>query len=214
MKFILFVEGYTEESALPNFLKRWLDPKLSQKVGVQTVRFDGWAELVKDVENKANRYLNGPTKADIIGVVALLDLYGPTFYPANMTTAKEKFEWAKENIEERVGHPKFRQHFAVHDCEAWLLCSPNAFPEEVRKVVGTKSAQPEQVNFDEPPKKFLERVYWEKAKTKYRAVTHGYNLFADLDPDLTYQRCPCFRIMLDEMLTLAEQAGLKKHPVP
>ena len=45
MKFILFVEGHTEDKALPAFLKRWLDPRLESPVGIQTVRFDGWPEL-------------------------------------------------------------------------------------------------------------------------------------------------------------------------
>ena len=38
MKFVLFVEGHTER-AIPEFLKRWLDPQLSQRAGIQTVRF-------------------------------------------------------------------------------------------------------------------------------------------------------------------------------
>ncbi len=41
MRFILFVEGYTENKALPQFLKKWLDPKLSNPVGIKTVRFEG-----------------------------------------------------------------------------------------------------------------------------------------------------------------------------
>ena len=45
MKFILFVEGHTESKAVPSFLKRWLDPRLSKPIGIQSVRFDGWAEL-------------------------------------------------------------------------------------------------------------------------------------------------------------------------
>ncbi len=47
MKFILFVEGYTEDKVLPQFLKKWLDPRLTQPVGIKTVRFEGWQELVK-----------------------------------------------------------------------------------------------------------------------------------------------------------------------
>jgi hypothetical protein len=137
-------------------------------------------------------------------------LYGPQFYPENKKTANDRFTWAKQTIETRVGHQKFRQHFAVHECEAWLLCSPSSFPAEVRKAIAAKSSQPEQVNCDEPPKKFLERVYREKAKSKYKPVVDGYNLFADLDPDLVYARCPCFRLMLDEMLALADVVGLKK----
>lgn len=53
MKFVLFVEGHTEQKAVPSFLKRWLDPKLQQAVGIKSVRFDGWPELVKDVAIKA-----------------------------------------------------------------------------------------------------------------------------------------------------------------
>ena len=41
MKFILFVEGYTEKKALSDFLKRWIDPKLDQRVGLKVVRFKG-----------------------------------------------------------------------------------------------------------------------------------------------------------------------------
>ncbi len=33
MKIVLFVEGYTEKKALPEFLKLWLDSKLSTRIG-------------------------------------------------------------------------------------------------------------------------------------------------------------------------------------
>lgn len=53
MKFVLFVEGYTEDKAVPKFLKRWLDPKLPSPAGIKTVRFEGWPQLVKDAPAKA-----------------------------------------------------------------------------------------------------------------------------------------------------------------
>ena len=84
MRFVLFVEGHTEDIALPAFLKRWLDPRLGQPVGIRTVRFDGWAALLKDAPLKAHMHLNGPAKDDIVAVISLLDLYGPTFYPSNL----------------------------------------------------------------------------------------------------------------------------------
>jgi hypothetical protein len=62
MRFVLFVEGHTEDKALPKFLKKWLDPKLSKPIGIRTVRFDGWPELVKDAPTKAKMHLNGPAK--------------------------------------------------------------------------------------------------------------------------------------------------------
>jgi len=83
MKFILFVEGHTENKAIPSFLKQWLDPKLSKPVGIKSVRFEGWPELVKDSPTKANLYLS---QDSVIAVIALLDLYGPTIYPDNENT--------------------------------------------------------------------------------------------------------------------------------
>ena len=89
MKFVLFVEGYTEEKALPSFLKRWLDPRLEKPVGIQTVRFDGWAEMVRDSPKRAKNSLNTP-KGDVIAVVALLDLYGLRLsYPPGTETAAQ-----------------------------------------------------------------------------------------------------------------------------
>ena len=86
MRFVLFVEGHLERQALPAFLKRWLDPRLERPVGIQAVRFEGWAELVKDAPTSAGMYLSS---RDVIGVIALLDLYGPTFYPSESRTADE-----------------------------------------------------------------------------------------------------------------------------
>ncbi len=96
MKFILFVEGYTENKALPQFLKKWLDPQLLNPVGIKTVRFEGWPELVKDAPLKAKMHLCGPDKNEIIAVISLLDLYGPTFYPSKLKESKERYDWAKK----------------------------------------------------------------------------------------------------------------------
>ena len=78
MKFVLFCEGWTEKGALPDFLRRWLNSNLPEKVGIQPVRFNGWAEMVKDSPVKARLHLHSP---DVIAVVALLDLVGS--YSAN-----------------------------------------------------------------------------------------------------------------------------------
>jgi len=86
MKFIMFVEGHTETKAIPSFLKRWLDPQLSKPVGIKSVRFEGWPELVKDSPTKANLYLS---QDSVIAVIALLDLYGPTIYPNDKNTARK-----------------------------------------------------------------------------------------------------------------------------
>jgi hypothetical protein len=208
MKFILFVEGHTEKNALPAFLKTWLDPKLAQPAGISAVRFGGWRELVQETPKRANMYLNGPDKDAIIAVIALLDLFGPTFYPKDKKTAKERYDRAKQELERKVGLQKFRQFFAVHETEAWLLSDPNVFPSDVKKAVAKKIQSPEQVNFDEPPAKFLERLYKEKTNRTYKKTTHGSELFSQLDVELAYAKCPRLKELLDEMLNLAKSAGL------
>ncbi len=205
MKFVLFVEGYTEK-ALPAFLKRWLDARTENPVGIQTVRFEGWAELVKDSPKKAGLYLQA-NSSDVIAVIALLDLYGLQLpYPADQMTPGDKFAWAKQHLEAKVGHAQFRQFFAVHETEAWLLSQVSIFPADIRSSLITKSAQPETVNSTEPPAKLLDRIYLSKHRRHYKKVTNGEELFAKLNPEAAYAKCPSLKALLDEMLRLAQEA--------
>lgn len=208
MKFVFFVEGQTEDKLLPAFLRRWLDARCTPRVGVKTVRFDGWAELRRDVVRKAHRYLNSADAPEIIAVVSLLDLYGPTFYPPHLTSVDARYEWAKAKIESEVNHMKFRHFFAVHELEAWLLSEPELFPPEVRGGFPGRHAQPETINFTEPPAKLLERLYTTKLHRKYKKTTNGAELFARLTPETARDKCPRLREMLDELLRLAEGAGI------
>jgi hypothetical protein len=206
MRFILFVEGHTEDKTLPQFLKKWLDPKLTNPIGIRTVRFQGWPEQLKDAPLKAKMHLNGPAKDDIIAVISLLDLCGPTFYPNNLTECKERYDWAKKYIEEKVNQPNFYQFFAVHEVEAWLLSEPDIFPLKVKKAFPKKIQDPETVNFDEPPAKILERLYLLHISRSYKKVIHGKELFGKLNPDVAYQKCPKLKELLDKMLELAKQS--------
>ena len=140
MRFVLFVEGFTENKALPQFLKKWLDPKLTNPIGIKTVRFNGWPELIKDAPLKAKMHLNGPDKNEIIAVISLLDLYGPTFYPGDLKESKERYDWAKKEIESKVNQSKFFQFFAVHEVEAWLLSDPEIFPVDIKNAFPKKLA--------------------------------------------------------------------------
>lgn len=208
MKFVLFVEGHTEKKAIPEFLKRRLDPQLNKPVGIKVVRFEGWQDYVKDIAKKVALHLSGRAGADVIAAIGLLDLCGPTFYPPAKTDAEAKRAWAKEHLETAVASHRFRQHFAVHELEAWLLASPTGLPDEVVKALPGRCAQPESVNFDEPPAKLLDRLYCEKLKKHYKKITDGTSLFRKLDPEVACAKCPHLKALLDEMLQLAKDAGL------
>jgi hypothetical protein len=200
---VLFCEGWTEKGALPDFLRRWLDARLPVKVGIRPVRFNGWAEMVKDIPTKAPLHLRDP---DVIAVVALLDLYGPTFYPGDRATVADKYEWAKAYLEKQVSDPRFVQHFAVHDLEAWILSQPDVLPNEVRKKLPGTHVNPETVNFDEPPAYLLNQLYKDAVKRTYKKRTYGEELFRKLDPQIVRDKCPYFRRLADDLVSLARKA--------
>lgn len=208
MKFVLLVEGDTEKETVAQFLRRWLDPRLDQRVGIQAVRFQGYAQLLRKVVTKAQMYLDGPKRDEIIAVIGLLDLYGPDFYPDHVTSAGERHGWAVEHIQQKVDRKDFRMFFAVHEYEAWLLSQPDILPNEVRNAISGRVTQPETVNFDEPPAKLLDRIYKARLKRTYKKTTYGKELFGKLDPAVAVQKCPYLKSMLEEMLRLAKAAGL------
>lgn len=205
MKLVLFVEGHTEQ-ALPELFKRWLDPQLSRSIGIKVVRFEGWRDYYDEIAKKVALNLSGKAGIGVIGAVGLLDLYGPTFYPPGVLSATERCRWARAHLEEKVSHPRFRQHFAVHETEAWLLAQPSILPAPVRDALPGKCARPETVNFDEPPAKLLDRLYGQKMRTHYKKVIDGRNLFRKLDPEVARARCPMLKGMLDDMLELVRSA--------
>ncbi len=205
MKFILFVEGHTEKKAIPLFLKKWLDNHLNQKVGIQSVRFGGWSEMIKDLPKKAMMYFNSSRSADIIAVIGLLDLYGPTFYPEDKHSKNDRIVWGKHFIENQIQDDRFRMFFAVHEVEAWLLSEPTIFPTPIAKNLQTKTNNPEDINFNQPPSKLLNEIYYKNTKKKYKKVTNGTQLFKKLNPDIAYQKCPNLKCLLDEMRKMAEE---------
>lgn len=208
MRFILFVEGHTEQKAVPAFLKRWLDPRLDRPVGIKAVRFEGWAELLDDVATKTRLYLDDASGSNVVAVVSLLDLYGPTIYPRRTESAADRDQWGRTHIEQKVNRERFRHFFAIHETEAWLLSQPEIFPAEVRRALPATTAAPEQVNFDEPPAYLLKRLYRQTRRRSYKKVVYGKKLFEKLDPDIAYAKCPTLKSLLDQMLALARTAGL------
>lgn len=209
MRFVLFVEGHTEHAAVPTFLKRWLDSRLDQPVGIDCVRYEGSARLLKDAKNRALRLLESPGEAaDIIAVVALFDLYGvPLTFPASATTVAARVKYAMKYMCDSVGHPRFQAFLAVHEVEAWVLCYPQAFPRPVQESV-SKFTEPEKVNMTSPPGAKLSELYRARMNRGYRKAVDGKNLFKNVDPNVAYARCPYLRNMLDVMLRMAKDAGL------
>jgi len=208
LRFVLLVEGDTEKNTAAEFLRRWLDPRLIARVGIHVVRYKGNAELARKIVKAAQMHLDGPAQSEIVAVIGLLDLYGPNFYPDHLTTAAERYSWAKSHFEREVARERFRMFFAVHEFEAWLLSEPDIFPREIKSALPGKISRPEQVNFDEPPARLLDKIYKARLKKNYKKTTNGKELFAKLNPETATAKCPYLATMLEEMHTLAKAAGL------
>jgi len=205
LKFVLFVEGDTEERVLPAFLKRWLDPRLPKPIGIRTVKFRGSGHYAQEIRKKVHLSLSGSAGEGVVAAIGILDLYGPTFYPSDRGSAEARMEWAKRHFEERVGHPRFSQHFAVHELEAWLLADRSILPEKVGKALPGRCSEPERVNFDEPPATLLDKVYRTQLGKPYKKVVDGANLFKALRPETAAEKCPRLHGLLQEMLVRATQ---------
>jgi hypothetical protein len=125
------------------------------------------------------------------------------FYPAERVTAEDRYTWAKQHLEKDVGHPRFRQHFAVHELEAWLLAQPQSLRPEIVKALPASIQRPETVDFNEPPKKLLSRLYRDKLRKPYAELIDGATLFSKLDPETAASKCPYLRALLEDLLKLA-----------
>jgi hypothetical protein len=210
MKFVLLGEGPTEKKSIANFIKRWLDCRLSQRIGIKPVNLTGFDDFKKNASKKAHMHLNGSEKDQIIAVIGLLDLYGPQssdFYPPDKTSIEQRYEWGVSYFQTEVNNPKFHMFFAVHEYEAWLFSQKEIFPAAIKSLLPDKT--PESINFNKPPATLLGELYRRAYRNKgYKKVVDGPRLFKKLDPSVAYDKCPHLRVMLDEMLKLAQNAGL------
>ncbi len=203
----LFVEGDTERGearhqTLSNFLHRWLDPQLPQtaRVGITAVKFQGVSNYLDDVAQKVALYLDNGRANFVFG---LIDLYGIPQSRVDLSqcvTIQEKVKHARAYIRGLVPpgyRDRFRQHFAVHEIEAWLLAYPELWPAAVRAQI--RKRPPEQVNFNEPPAKFLNRILG----GRYKKTTTAKNLFPKVDPQVAIDSCPHLKVLVNDLLRVA-----------
>jgi hypothetical protein len=204
VRIVLFVEGDTEYAVLPAFLRRWFDTQHLGSVSVQAERFVGCGELVREAPKKARKYLDDPRRGKETVVISLLDYHGaPLKWPGSAESLDARLTWGRRKMETGVGNARFRQFFAVHELEAWLLSQPAILPRGVQP--GIPSNAPETVDDNEPPGKLLDRLFLKALNRGYKKRVDGATLFGKLDPEIAAARCPHLREMLDEILALARR---------
>ena len=138
-------------------------------------------------------------------VVGLVDLYGLPSSRIDLSgcaSIQDKVSAARRQIKRLVPDDlksRFHQHFAVHEVEAWLLAYPKKWPSEVRDQI--RKRPPEQVDFDEPPAKFLKRILG----GRYKKTVHAKNLFPNVDPQVAIDACPFLKLLAEDLLEIAKR---------
>ena len=198
MKLGLYVEGSTEK-AVPAFIKRWLDPQLPLPVSVVPIPFRGAQDYLNHFADRVKLAL---AERKIDGAIGLIDFYGSKL-PYRGETIKEQYRSARRHLESKVNDPRFIQHFAVHETEAWLFSDPAIFPVAVGSDL-PDTRHPESINSSHPPASILRDLYFRRLGKKYKKPVEGATLFGKLDPNLAYSRCPHLKLLLDDILALAK----------
>lgn len=204
----LFVEGETERGearrkTLPVFFRKWLDPQLpdQSKVGIQAVKFKGVSNYLDDLSTKVEMYLTDNRANYVFGLVDLYGLPPDRFDFSDCTSVKDKVIAARRVIRALIPPQfsnRFRQHFSVHEVEAWLLAYPERFKPEVRARI--RRRKPEDVNFDEPPAKFLKNILGKS----YKKTVTAKNIFPNVDPQIAIDKCPYLKLLAEDLLAVAK----------
>ncbi len=204
----LFVEGDSERGearrqTLPTFFHRWLDPQLPEdrRVGLDAVKFHGVSNYLDDLGQHVELHLTERRANFVIGIVDLYGLPQDRINLSDCPSVADKVRKARLIIRDFVAkefQDRFRQYFAVHEIEAWLLAYPDRWPPEVRAQI--QKRPPEQVNFNEPPAKFLKRVLG----GRYKKTVHAKNIFPNVDPQIAINKCPHLKNLADDLLAIAK----------
>ncbi len=205
----LFVEGDTErgdarQKTLPKFFHNWLDPQLPAQcnVGIQAVKFQGVSNYLDDLPKMVELHLTQRRANFVVGLVDLYGLPPDRFDFTACTSVRDKVIVARKVIKETIPAEfanRFRQHFSVHEVEAWLLAYPERFPANVRHQITKRP--PEDVNFNEPPAKFLKRILG----GAYKKTVYAKNIFPFVDPQIAIHKCPFLRRLASDLLDIARR---------
>jgi len=193
MKVVVFCEGSTEE-ALRTGLREFVQARVrgAGRIGIETRSLDGPV-----MRKKLGRLVElSLAKSDVVGVVALSDVY-PDFHDA-----KEAREALKRFGAVAGRDPRFRPHAAQFDLEAWIM----PFWSEIAKHLGvnatTPGARPEEIDNQRPPSHHLRDLY-AKAKQRYEKVLDGAKWLTAERLETAAGHCPELKSFLNSLLEFA-----------
>ena len=202
MRFILIVEGDTEKRSIEGLIRKHLAEKTRKNIGVTAININGYGNFFRDLPQKVKKYLTGPDKEEIIAIAGLMDLYKTPYAREVNRSIRERILQGTQLFEDSVKQDRFRMFFAVHEYEAWLLSDVEKFDPAIKGRIASHARNPEEVNTDEPPSKYLKRIYSEYLHREYKKTVDGKVLMGRVDPQKVYEKCPNYRVMIDFFVSL------------
>ena len=207
-RIVLLVEGDSERGdsgrqSLAGFLKRWLDPQVPQgrRVGIDAVNLGGIDKYLDNVGSLVESRLSLEPFLLIMGIVDLYGIPEHRISLSGLSTVREKVSKARAEIVRMIKpafRNRFRQHFAVHEFEAWLLAYPEYWPTSVRARLTRRP--PEEVNFQEPPAKLLHNLLG----SRFRKTVDARRILARADPAVAIEKCPHLKTLTTDLLQFAQ----------
>ncbi len=204
MRIILIVEGDTEKRSIEGLIRRQLLEMTGKKIGVTAINVNGYGNFFHDIPQRVKKYLTGPDRDEILAVAGLMDLYKSPYARDVHRPVSDRVIEGTRLFEESVRQDRFRMFFAVHEYEAWLLSDVEKFDPAIRSRIASHARYPEEVNTDEPPSKYLKRLYSEYLHREYKKTVDGTVLMGRIDPQRVYDQCPNYRAMIDFFVSLVE----------
>lgn len=199
-RIVILCEGDTEEHCVKHFLRRSLDAEGLKPVGLHPINLRG---KLDDVRAYVPRYQRDER---VIAAFTLVDLYGINRVTHAVThTLDDKVvsvkSWLRDGLE---NYPEFfHPHVCVHEIEAWFLAEGEALRTRLKAHGLTASNNAEELNFLDPPKKRLNRLFKQYLHRPYEENGDGQPLFKALEHELVYERCRYYREFYDDLVSCA-----------
>jgi hypothetical protein len=201
-RIVVVCEGPTEELAVRRFVaKQWKED------GLASVGLHHRCVPPRQIGRFACASLD---KQDVLAVFTLLDLYGMNLvtHPPDDELAA-KVDRVRSWLRAQVGaHPRaedFFPHVSVHEVEAWILAEGTALSRRLQDPSIRPDSQAELKDFQKPPKKRIDELFWRNKKTRYRETLDGQPLFSEMSFQPVYDSCPYFRKFYDDLKAAARQ---------
>ena len=112
-------------------------------------------------------------------------------------------DWFRDQVKPHPRVRDFYPHLSVHEVEAWILAEGDALSQRLKDPRIRRDTNAESKNFQRPPKKLLNELFWRSRKTRYGEITDGRPLFSKISFQPVYNSCPYFRQFYDDLLRAA-----------